>query len=213
MSEKGLGRRHAPDERDRQFHMRSIVAQVPATSRFYRTGPVLDQGNTSSCVGHAWRQFLSSAPIMSKGGPSAFAIYHEAQQVDEWEGEGYDGTSVRAGARVLTTLRHLQSYVWAWDAATVRDFVLAKSSVVFGTNWYRSMYEPDNAGVVCPGGQIAGGHAYLCIGYSQPRGAFRFINSWGRTWADGGRFWMLGEHVDLLLRDEGEACAAVEQKL
>ncbi len=102
---KGLGRLHAPDERDARFPLRALVAEPPAQRqfRYFIVGPVLDQGSTSSCVGHAWRAFLSAAPLMTRGGPDALALYRRAQEVDEWPGAepAYYGTSVRAGAKVL----------------------------------------------------------------------------------------------------------------
>jgi hypothetical protein len=98
---KGLGRRHAPDARDTRHLMRRVVGDVPAyvlpSFRYYRTAQTLDQGPFPHCVGYSWRQWLSSAPLMTKTGPSAVEIYRQAQQVDEWPGEMYDGTSVRGG--------------------------------------------------------------------------------------------------------------------
>ena len=35
-----------------------------------------------------------------------FWLYHEAQKIDEWEGEDYDGTSVRAGLDILRKRGH-----------------------------------------------------------------------------------------------------------
>jgi hypothetical protein len=37
-------------------------------------------------------------------------LYHEAQRIDEWPGEDYDGTSVRAGMDVLRTEGHRRKF-------------------------------------------------------------------------------------------------------
>ena len=37
-----------------------------------------------------------------------FWLYHEAQKVDEWPGEDYDGTSVRAGLDILRKRGHCE---------------------------------------------------------------------------------------------------------
>ena len=211
-----FGRLHAPDERDRHFPMSAVLrAAAPLrTERFYRTGPVLNQGDLPQCVRFAWWQFLRSAPIMTAIELSG-DFYTECQRADEWPGEDYDGTSVRAGAKVLQDKGRLASYVWSWSAAEMRDWILrSHGTVVMGTNWYSGMNTPSpRTGFVPLTGALVGGHAYLCIGYSERRGAFRFINSWGATWGQRGRFWTKGEDVDRLLKEDGEACSAVEQKL
>jgi len=194
--------------------MRSIVAEPPTLPayRHYRCGPVLDQGRTSSCVGHAWRQWLSSAPLMTRSGYDAMKIYAEAQFVDEWPGEQYAGTSVRAGAKVLYTAGFVESYVWAFTAEDVATWILSgRGTVVLGTAWLSGMFRPDARGFIAPTGNIVGGHAYLVIGYNRVSGVFRVLNSWGPSWGQRGRAWILGEHLDILIRDDGEAATAIEQ--
>lgn len=215
--ERGFGRRPAPDPRDGRYRMAALVDVPPtATYRYYQTAPVLDQGDSSSCVGHAWRQWLSSAPRMTKTGPDPYAIYREAQQLDEWPGAepDYEGTSVRAGAKALQARGHVAEYRWASSADEVRDWLLSgKGSVVLGTTWYRSMMIPRTDSFVELSGPVIGGHAYLCTGYSERRGAFRCLNSWGRAYGRNGAFWIAGEDVGRLLADDGEACAAIEKRI
>lgn len=214
--QQGLGRLIAPDQRDARYLMRAVLpTDWPGPDhRYYRTGPVLDQGSTSSCVGHAWRQWLSSAPLMTKSGPDAFAIYHEAQRVDEWAGENYDGTSVRAGAKVLVSRGHISEYRWAYDALDIAVWLLSgQGSVVLGTAWYSGMFTPDRHGFIRPTGRIVGGHAYLCIGYSADAGRFRIVNSWGHGWGQNGRAWIQTADLVRLLNEDGEAAAAVEIRL
>jgi hypothetical protein len=193
---------------------------VLPSSRAWRTGPVLDQGATGTCVGHAWRDWLSAAPVMDDptAGPSAFDIYDAAILVDEWADNDADpqrqfGTSVRAAAKVIQGLGYLSSYVWAASAEEARDFVLGKGPVVLGVNWYSEMFTPDASGLIRVAGTLAGGHALLAIGYSTRRGAFRLLNSWGRAWADQGRCWISGEGLGRLIAEDGEACAGLEIRL
>lgn len=213
MNNYGLGRLPAPDHRDQLFPMRALVPEQPQKkSRFFQSGPILDQGQTPTCVGHAWRQWLTSAPIMTKGGPDPFTIYHEAQKVDEWPGENYDGTSVRAGCKYLQDSGHVANYFWANDAATVRDFLLNRigSTVVIGSDWLENMFTPQK-GFLDVSGAVAGGHAYVLVGYSEPRQAFRMVNSWGKSWGENGRAWIRFADLDGLIRNGGEAVAATEK--
>jgi hypothetical protein len=220
----GLGRRFAPDDRDRTYPMRAHLPPPTAlpSSRSWRIGPVLDQGATGTCVGHAWRDWLSAAPVMDNptAGPSAFDIYDAAIKLDEWTDNDIDpqrqfGTSVRAAAKVIQTAGYLESYVWAASAEEARDFVLGKGPVVLGIDWPRAFFEPARDGTVRyrPDDAIAGGHAYLATGYSSKRGAFRCLNSWGMTYGDQGRFWLPGEALGALLARSGEACAGLEIRL
>lgn len=211
----GLGRRAAKDDRDALYPLRTLIPlQVPDIGKFYATGPVLDQGATPRCVAFAWKQWLDSSPIRDKeaADPAPLKIYQRAQELDEWPGEAYDGTSVRAGAKVMEELGRLVAYHWSTSADDVHDYLITTSTVVFGVAWYEDMFNPSKSGFIKPTGALAGGHAFLCIGYSKRRGAFRFVNSWGSDWGDNGRFWMTGESVQTLLDRDGEACAALEVK-
>jgi len=215
MNEHGLGRLPAPDARDQKYLMRSIVAEPPTLPayRHYKCGAVLDQGRHPHCVGYAWRQWLSSAPLMTRTGPQPQIIYHAAQQADEWPGEDYAGTSVRAGAKVLVALGHVASYVWAFTAEDVATWLLSgHGSVVAGTPWTSGMMRPNDKGFIAPTGNPVGGHAYLIVGYNRVSGVFRILNSWGNSYGENGRVWIAGEHLDTLIRDGGEACTAHEQQ-
>lgn len=213
---KGLGRIYAPDERDWLLAAVAVepVAE-PITRRrpFYHTGSTLDQGPHPTCVGHAWRQWLSSARLMTRSGPGAVEIYQAAQKADEWDGEGYAGTSVRAGAKVLQAGGHIKSYLWAYDVESMREWIVSgMGTIVLGTNWYRGMMQPDQRGYIVPGGSSVGGHAYLCVGYSPGRAAFRIINSWSSQWGENGRAWIDQQDMAGLLAQQGEACMAVERR-
>jgi C1A family cysteine protease len=214
----GGGRLFAPDDRDGSYPMRRALpsrgVHVPEY-RYWVTAPVMDQGATSQCVAYTWRQWLNSAPIMdrlSRKGPDVRTIYKRAQQIDEWYGEDYDGTSVRAGAKVMVEHGLLKEYVWSVNAAEIALFILTKGTVTVGTNWYESMFQPDQKGLVsiARNSESVGGHAYLCTGYNKTRGLFRFINSWGASYGINGRFYMTGETFERLLREDGESCAGLE---
>lgn len=216
----GLGRRYAPDDRDRRFPMRLVLPSTIAPgTRHYPPGPVLDQGNTGTCVGQAWRGWLNGAPLMTKTGQDAFSIYDQCIVNDEWSDNDVDpdrqfGTSVRAGAKVLQAAGHVSSYVWAYRVEDVRAFLLSgQGTLVFGTNWYNGMFDVDRNGFVNLTGRIAGGHAYKATGWSDTQEAVRCQNSWGTGFGQKGRFWLRANDLQRLLDEQGEACAAVERKV
>jgi hypothetical protein len=122
-------------------------------------------------IGHSGR-----APVV---GPHT--LYGEAQQVDEWPGEDYDGTSVRAGAKVLATAV-CRRVPLGMGRRHGRHALLTKAPVVLGTNWYSGMFEPDDRGPADRRGGSAGGHAYVANGVNRDRGLVRIKNSWGRGW-------------------------------
>lgn len=60
-----------------------------------------DQGQTPACTGFATaRQGALHNRVRYDGA----AIYHKAQEIDEWEGEDYEGSSVRAAMDVARTM-------------------------------------------------------------------------------------------------------------
>ncbi len=210
---KGLGRRHAPDDRDKRFAL-----QVPQSSRSYRYwyqgGVWLDQGATSQCVAYAFSHWLEDGPVtqpdLVADKDFALAIYGDAQRVDEWPGENYDGTSVRAGAKVLQGMGLISTYRWAWNLDTALNTLLEQGPLVVGTNWYSDMFSVDEDRMVTPGGGIAGGHAYVINGINLVGGFVRLKNSWGRDWGYNGHARMTLETFERLLHEDGECCLASE---
>jgi hypothetical protein len=203
-----------PDSRDRQYLMRAVLPDEPqATKRYWwASGLWADQGNTSSCVGHAWAHWVKDGPVTHRKSVDPLGIYRRAQQVDEWPGAepDYYGTSVRAGAKILREDGLISEYRWAYSVEDIERALLTTGPVVVGTNWYADMSAPDAKGVVKPTGGLIGGHAYLLNGVNTATGLFRAKNSWGRRWAKRGYFYLTRDTLAQLLTERGEACLAVE---
>lgn len=225
MTNPGLGRIYSPDARDINYPMRNLVkpsAVVGITHRnWYADGAWLDQGNTGTCVGHAWAHWFEDGPYTHPGTIDPFAIYDLATELDEWPGNEHDrdaGTSTRAGCEALIQMGHVSSYHWAFDVETIRDTILTLGPVVVGTNWYTGMFDPWPDGksgyrpILKPGGSIAGGHEYVLDGVNIVEEWFRMKNSWGRGWAYNGFAWIRFADMERLLNEDGDAAIAVEIK-
>jgi hypothetical protein len=214
-----FGRLRAVDPRDLNFPMRAMFAVPSARPYKYwnQSQWYGDQGATSQCVAYSCIHFLEDGPVTHKNvAPPVIApdwLYGEAQKVDEWEGENYDGTSVRAGFKVLEREKYIKEYRWAAILGDIIECVLEKGPVVMGTNWYESMMKPDPLGVLSVEGDVAGGHAWLINGVNTKTRIFRMKNSWGRGWGDGGSGWISFNDVDRLLHEAGEACIATELRV
>jgi hypothetical protein len=228
----GFGRRYSPDDRDRNFLMRRMLSDpravsLPTRKTWRINSTALDQGQTGTCVGQAWRNFLRCAPMqLEKGGPSPYSIYREAVKRDPWADNddeaslpdrdpGMDsGTSVRAGAQALESMGHLRSYVWAFELQPAIEWVLTTGPVVLGTNWYSS-FRPDEDGVVriTPTATPIGGHAYLWRGADTKRALALCSNSWGEAWGKSGEFYLPFRDLERLIHENGEACSAIQRRL
>ena len=165
------------------------------------------------CVGHSLSHALKASPVKNIHGPLPEEIYFEAQKLDYWPGENYDGTSVDGGARFLYHQGYFTNYTWASDIEELKAFILYKGPAIVGTNYYTGMFDPDSRGFVDLSGSNEGGHAYLCIGYSSKKRAFRFLNSWGREWGQKARFWIREDDFQRLIEENGEICCPVEFKV
>lgn len=230
---QAFGRRYSPDERDRGYLIRRRLAApgtVLPTRKTWRIAPPnLDQGNTGTCVGHAWSNFLRCAPIQTttKKAPSQWDIYRGAVAKDVWSdnddeqylGDGDagmdSGTSVRSGAEFVTEKGRLKTYLWAFTLQPALEFVLTEGPVVLGINWYSS-FRPDKEGIIkiSPTADLQGGHAILWRGVDTKRGLARLSNSWGDSWGQSGDCWIPLRDLDRLISlEQGEACTAVEMKL
>jgi hypothetical protein len=217
----GLGRRHAPDPKDLLHPMLAALppeavdlSALPNSKYWYANAWWGDQGGTSQCVAFAWTHWLEDGPVTHKQPAPLIQpsyLYGEAQKNDEWPGEDYDGTSVRAGAKVLQAMGYVGEYTWAFDVETVVAALLSRGPVVVGTNWYQNMFYPDpKTGIVKPDGALAGGHAWKLDGANQRTQLIRFKNSWGRDWGKRGHAYISFEALDRLIKEDGEACLALE---
>lgn len=214
-----LGRLHSPDNRDEKHTIRKLItSQQPQSLRLFRywydNGWWGDQKQTPQCVAYAWCHWLEDGPVTQPGTLAKIApaeLYHDAQLVDEWPGENYEGTSVRAGAKILKSKGLISSYNWAWDITTAIEALLNYGPIVVGTNWYSGMFTPIND-FIKPTGVLAGGHAYVINGVNLKRGVLRIKNSWGKDWGEDGRVWMQIEDFEKLLNEDGEVCLATEIK-
>lgn len=224
MSEYGLGRLPALDSRDKGFLL-ARPATMPSGIRFWYDRAFWgDQGNLPHCVGYAWTHVLEDAPV-ARPGPVPFHdpsdIYRQAQEVDEWPGSSYEGTSVRAGAKVCQSLGYLSSYQWAFDLETVVAALLTRGPVVIGSSWHESMFNTvrrrDAQGRyrqflhIEPGSPVVGGHAWVINGVNTSAKICRAKNSWSQSWGSNGRAAISFDTLRQLIDDSGEACLPVEK--
>lgn len=136
-----LGRRSAIDARDAGHPMRELLGAAAPIPPYHAwlAGAVLDQGQSPECVAYAWEGWLNASPTRTTNGDPPETIYAKAQGVDEWAGTPHDGTTVRAGAKVMLGEGRIGRYVWADGIATAREWLARMGTVVLGTNWYECL--------------------------------------------------------------------------
>lgn len=217
----GLGRVYARDDRDNNYLIENsglLSNTKPLTSRYWDDEQWWgDQGQTSECVAYAWVHWLEDGPFYQASTPHPIIqpnpVYREAQKIDEWPGENYNGTSVRAGAKILQNLGFIQNYLWTTNINTLISTVLNVGPVVVGTLWYRNMFFPNRTtGIISVSGPLSGGHAYVINGVDTKRKLFRIKNSWGRKWGQNGRAFISFNDMARLIRMQGEVCLATEKR-
>ena len=217
-----LGRVYIEDKRDLNYLIKNnqrTLQQISTppkvlTQRYWDAdGWWGDQGNTPQCVGYSWSHWLEDGPVQQSGIPpiiKPFDIYKNAQKLDEWYGENYDGTSVRGAVKYLKNIGKVKSYYWAFDIQTLSETILKLGPVVVGTNWYNGMFYPNKNGLIKIGGQMVGGHAYLINGVDTKTKQFRIKNSWGKSWGKGGHAFISFNDMSRLIKENGEICLAIE---
>lgn len=93
----------APATWGRQRGGHAICVMPPGVKDLTGWWDFYNQGNEGACVGFAASRMMT---LLNRMRYDAFALYGKAQEVDEWPGVNYSGTSVRAGMDVLRDLGH-----------------------------------------------------------------------------------------------------------
>lgn len=199
------------DERSRDYPITTTIEQTTLRSKWWRHTAKLDQGREGACVGFAWAHELNADPYEVLEVTDAYAqkLYKRAQQLDQWAGEDYSGTSVLAGAKAVAELGHLSEYRWAFGIEDVLLTLAWHGPVVLGIDWYYGMYTPDANRYIRPGGQRVGGHAIEALAYDHDNQDVWLLNSWGADWGLDGLCRIKVADLDRLLGDGGEACVPV----
>jgi hypothetical protein len=201
------------DERSREYPVSELLTRDQTKPRGYRwrVNAWLDQGQEGACVGFSWAHELAARPVEIKGTSFelAYRIYKEAQKIDEWEGEDYEGTSVLAGAKVCQQMGYIGEYRWAFD---LDDLVLAIGHLgpaIIGVPWFKGMENPGSCGYLHATGAQTGGHAILVYGVDPKNRTFLLHNSWGRDWGNDGTCKVDYDLMQTLLNGWGEACIPI----
>lgn len=222
MVDRKFGRIEVQDTRDRTYLVSSLLLEAPEITEKYwwPDGWWGDQGDSTMCVCYSWLHWLEDGPVVqdtisSRPKPlmPPAQLYKECQLRDQWEGENYPGTSVRAGAKILKHLGLISEYRWALNINEIINTILMLGPMVVGTKWYSAMSEPDSKGFIKVSGRNFGGHAYLLNGVDVNKGIFRVKNSWGKDWGKDGHAFINIDDFEKLFNESGEACIATEIKI
>jgi hypothetical protein len=108
------------DERSRAYSVRERIDPKtgrPKRSKTWALNERNNQGSDGACVGFGTGHRLAAAPIEVGGINYDFsmAIYREAQRLDPWPGEDYEGTSVLAGIKAAQKRGYIKEYRWCFS--------------------------------------------------------------------------------------------------
>lgn len=206
------------DERDHQLAHYITKYGVARTrgSQMWTNTLRLDQGQEGACVGYGWTQSVNASPLPHKyGNDVARSIYYRARQVDEWPGEDYEGTSVRAGAKACVEKKWIRTFAFTQDVTEVALWVLNKRPVTIGVDWWEGMEDAlkQDDYFIKVQGEVMGGHCVCVDGvnWGMENSYFRILNSWSKSWGYGGRCKISVPDLDKLLSSEDAvACTAIE---
>lgn len=144
--------------------------------RFY------DQGSEGACVGFACSRMMT---LLNRRRYEATWLYREAQKIDEWPGEAYSGTSVRAGCDILRDSGH--RYVRG-----VSVYPEQLQDGIHANRWATSWDEVREA-----------------LGVPASQNGVQLLNSWGDDYPH--YTYITDEAGERVLRENGEAALVTDR--
>lgn len=210
------------DERSRGFGVDQVVDVTAPLERVAWSvfAPALNQGAEGACAGMATagsvnvhrvsnaRTELAAGLLLRE--EAAVRLYKRAQELDEWAGSDYSGTSVTAAMKAAREAGLIGSYRWAFGTRQLAHG-LRTGPAVIGVPWLAGMYSTDPRGVVQVTGKKVGGHALVVVGFDPKHPltggpAFDWLNSWGPSYGRAGVGVIPAGRLSWLLAGRGE-CA------
>jgi hypothetical protein len=206
------------DDRSRAFAIREEIGDAPLRTTTWKPGPILDQGNVGACTGFGWTGEALASPVrvnlnqvsaLPQPIPSpyefAMSVYHRAQQLDEWPGEDYEGSSVNAAAKAMQELNLIKEWQWCFGVNDVALAISWRGPVVLGIPWLSGMFNVNSYGYIEATGDEVGGHCILANAYYVAEDAFGLVQSWGTGFGNGGQVRIGRQGLNKLLKMDGEA--------
>ena len=202
------------DPRNRNFPTRGALhaADAPLVEKVWRRAEAYDQGQTPMCVAYTAKGMLNTTPFSAaqsyyrRSRYSFEAFYHGAQEMDDWPGNDYDGTSGRGVLRYLQSVGIISEYRWAFGIDDALQTLSHHGPLSVGAWWRAGMWEPDpTTHLIQYEGSQVGGHQFEVFGIHPDVEEVECMNSWGRHWGDRGRFRMKFDQFEALLNDDADA--------
>jgi hypothetical protein len=217
-TDRRLGRHVHHDERSRQYAFDTSDIVITSVVHARAIG-ILDQGQVGSCTGNAGIGALATDPVfdpikaetfypMTESG--ALKLYSNAEDVD---GDGPyppndNGSCGLSIAKCLQRANLISGYQHTFSREDALK-ALMTGPVLFGTNWYDRMFNPDPDGRVRIGGSLAGGHEIVAREIDAEKDRVWFDNSWGEGWGLKGRFYLTFDDFGTLLGQDGDIIVPV----
>lgn len=216
MIERKLTWRPRFDDKSRKYGICQTlpIMQLSRKSMQWSCHVYFDQYEEPSCTGFAMTHGVMAEPFQNtKLTPThARYLYQKAKELDQWPGEDYDGSSVLGVAAAAKELKLIESYHWCFNEYEICTAIGYHGPVVFGSQWYDGMIEPDENGIIRATGKQLGGHAYLLTSYDAALEMYRVHNSWGISWGKMGDAFISSKDVNTLMREGAEACVITKSE-
>jgi hypothetical protein len=191
---KRLGRHVRHDPRSKRFPAERAPSISSVTHK--SEGLPLNQGALGSCTANALCGALNSGHALGEKKPydehDAVKIYGVETIL---EGKPYPphdpGGSGLFVCKAAKEEGMIDSYAHAFGIAHALEALVIRP-VITGINWYTSFDTPDPTGLIAitPKATVRGGHEVMAYGIDAEKELVWLWNSWGKIYADGGRFCM-----------------------